>query len=106
MSTFVERRFYTLVSALSTEVDEYVVPDGVELFIKRIGGNGRYGKTSVRIVWDYGGANTVLFSTSGDDQQELTSVSIIGDGAKTLAIVLDNDELSSANIGGHWIGKA
>lgn len=56
----------------------------------------------VAIIWDYDGSNPeVLFVAYDSAEKDLTK-SIVGDGAKKLAIVLHNEGLSELVMGGKY----
>ena len=59
-------------------------------------------ETAVKLVWDLGGsAEEVIASTHGDANLELVR-QVAGDGAKKLALVLENDSLAARVLGGRY----
>lgn len=100
----IERRFYKMMSAASSENDDYVIASGVILDIREVGGNAAaVASTEVSIIWDPAGANEILMSTHGDALQSIQK-SVTGDGSKILRIRLVNDQLSSDTLGAFWRG--
>ena len=99
-----KRRFYRQVPANSSEVDEFI-PNAGTFYISKLGGNaGASPATSVQIIWDYQGAEEILLSTHGDANHQV-DVEVVGDGVKTLAIKLINDQQTSDVLGGFWTGS-
>lgn len=101
-----ERRYYKEVAANTTDTDEYIPASGKVVYFKRFGGSGSsVPATIIKIIWDYGGTETLLFSTHGNFIDEPSEeVSITGDGTKKLTIVLINDQAESDALGGFWNG--
>lgn len=102
-----ERRFYSSVSGLATATDSYIVPSGKMLSVEEFGGNAAtHPDTTVRIVWDYGGASPeILFATHGDMIRQPIGINVLGNGVKVIAIILVNDQAASTFLGGFWIGN-
>jgi hypothetical protein len=98
------RRHYIEVAASSSSDDDYTVPNGKTLEMISVGGNAASSPdTEVCVVWDPGGAQEeVVFVTHGDDQQDLSGVSYVGDGTRIMRIRLINDEASAEALGGWW----
>lgn len=81
-----------------TVVDEYVVLNEKTLRITKYGGNAVY-QNDVKIEIFFGAV--LLFVTHGDDQTE-ESLDIVGDGEKTLKILLTNDSSLTETIRGWY----
>jgi len=95
--------YYESVAALGRTVKDQVPADGKTWEIVRFMGSAAYlPETTVKLVWDLGGtAEEVIASTHGDANLELVR-QVAGDGAKKLALVLENDSLSARILGGRY----
>lgn len=103
--SFIRQRFYEDVDANTESRDEYVPASG-DFLLTEVGGNSApSADTSVKIIWDYGGTEELLFSTHGDAHQQV-DITLTADGVKKLAIVLTNDQGVSDVLGGFWKGKS
>ena len=94
---------YESVTGLSRVVKDQVPADGKTWEIVRFVGSAAYlPETTVKLVWDLGGtAEEVIASTHGDANLELVR-QVAGDGAKKLALVLENDSVSARILGGRY----
>lgn len=94
---------YESVAALGRVTKDQVPATGKVWEIVRFVGAAAYAPdTSVKLVWDLGGAGEeVIASTHGDANVELVR-QVPGDGAKKLALVLENDSLSARVLGGRY----
>lgn len=102
--TAVGDQFFAEVGALSESAQTMIIPDGEVWEIQKFVGAAAYDEgTKACLVWDYGGAEVLLYSThgdgsfSGDDQ-------LTGDGVKKVAICLVNDTASAQTLGGQFSG--
>ena len=95
--------FYETVAATSQTVRDQVPANGKTWEVLRFIGSGAYlAETSVKLVWDYGGSSEeVLASTHGDANIALVR-QVVGDGAKKLALVLENTSLSGQGLGARY----
>ena len=95
--------YYESIAALGRTVKDQVPADGKTWEIVRFMGSAAYlPETTVKLVWDLGGtAEEVIASTHGDANLELVR-QVAGDGAKKLALVLENDSLSARILGGRY----
>ena len=95
--------YYESVAALGRTVKDQVPADGKTWEIVRFMGSAAYlPETTVKLVWDLGGtAEEVIASTHGDANLDLVR-QVAGDGAKKLALVLENDSLSARILGGRY----
>ena len=88
--------------------DDYVPPDGKKFYILEMHGSAAFSKNSVvKLIWDYGGADNVIWSLKGDGHTpdsfrgELIAT---GNGVKKLSLVLDNGETTNVVMSGlAWI---
>jgi hypothetical protein len=92
------------VDTASTAASEWIPAAGetVELIEFQPSGSPDL-KGSITLYWDYGGANTIIWTSYGDwpfNGDRLESNSFAGNGTKKMALVLKNDSLQSANIAG------
>ncbi len=94
---------YETVSALGRVVKDQVPANGKTWEIVRFIGSAAYlAVTTVKLVWDFGGAGEeVIASTHGDANLELVR-QVVGDGAKKLALILENDGVSAELLGGRY----
>ena len=94
---------YETVSALGRVVKDQVPANGKTWEVVRFVGSAAYlPATSVSLVWDFGGAGEeVIASTHGDTNLELVR-QVVGDGAKKLAIVLENDADAAQVLGARY----
>lgn len=94
---------YESVAALGRVVKDQVPANGKTWEIIRFVGSAAYlATTAVKLVWDHGGAGEeVIASTHGDANIELVR-QVVGDGARKLAIVLENDSVAAQIIGGRY----
>lgn len=94
---------YETVSALGRVVKDQVPASGKTWEIVRFVGSGAYlPTTAVKLVWDHGGAGEeVIAATHGDANVEMVR-QVVGDGAKKLAIVLENDSACAQVLGGRY----
>ena len=96
---YIETRKYCAISASSTETDEYTVPNGVDIKIYELGGNGcQNNEVKVEIKFD----TEVLFVTHGDSIQMPEQLIRTGNGSKKLVINLVNDSSVTETIGGYY----
>lgn len=97
---------YETVAALGRVVKDQVPANGKTWELVRFVGSAAYvPTTSVRLVWDYGGAGEeVLASTHGDANLDFVR-QIVGDGTKKLALVLENDDDAAQVIGARYEAK-
>lgn len=95
--------FYENVPALGQVVTDQVPAAGKTWEVVRFVGSAAYlAETSVKLVWDFGGAGEeVLASTHGDANIELVR-QVVGDGTKKLALVLVNASLSGQALGARY----
>ena len=98
--------FYETVSALSQVVKDQVPPAGKTWEVVRFVGSGAYvAETSVKLVWDQGGAaEEVIASTHGDANITLVR-QVVGDGTKKMALVLENASQSGQALGAQYEAK-
>ena len=103
MAEYVFKRYYKSVSANTSDTDEYVIPNGKTLSIFEFGGNASSTPLTgiATKYWD-GSTDTNLFSTHGDDRQAVNNVDYVGNGTKSIKIVLTNDQDQADNLGGYW----
>lgn len=94
---------YESVGALGRVVKDQVPANGKTWEIIRFVGSAAYvATTSVKLVWDYGGAGEeIIASTHGDANVEMVR-QVVGDGTKKLALVLENDSDSAQSLGGRY----
>lgn len=94
---------YETVAALGRVVKDQVPANGKTWEIVRFVGSAAYlATTAVKLVWDLGGtAEEVIASTHGDANLELVR-QVVGDGAKKLAVVLENDAPSAQILGARY----
>jgi len=94
---------YEAVAALGRVTKDQVPGSGKTWEIVRFVGSAAYSPdASVKLVWDLGGAGEeVIACTHGDTNLELVR-QVAGDGAKKLALVLENDSLSARVLGGRY----
>jgi hypothetical protein len=92
---------YETVPALGRAVKDQVPANGKTWEIIRFVGSAAYlAQTTVKLVWDHGGAGEeIIASTHGDTNLELVR-QVVGDGIKKLALVLENDGVSGQLLGG------
>ena len=106
MADLINRRYYKSVSASSSDTDEYVIPNGKTLSLIDVGGNaGSSPDTSVVIKYWDGTNHTIIFSTHGDDSQIMTNMDYVGNGTKSIKIVLINDQSFADYLGAWWNGN-
>jgi hypothetical protein len=98
--------FYETVPALGDTVKDQVPPAGKTWEIVRFVGSAAYlAETSVKLVWDQGGAGEeVLASTHGDSNVEFVR-QVVGDGIKKLALVLENTSQSGQALGARYTAR-
>jgi hypothetical protein len=94
---------YESIAALGRVIKDQVPGNGKTWEVVRFVGSAAYGpETSVKLVWDLGGAGEeVIASTHGDANVELVR-QVAGDGVKKLALVMENDSLSARVLGGRY----
>lgn len=94
---------YESVAALGRVVKDQVPAAGKVWEIGRFVGSAAYmAATSVKLIWDYGGAGEeIISSTHGDANTELVR-QVVGDGTMKLALVLENDSDSAHALGGRY----
>ena len=103
MADYVYRRYYKSVSANASDTDEYVIPNGKTLSIFEFGGNASSTPlTGIAIKYWDGTTDTNLFSTHGDDRQAVGNIDYVGNGTKSIKIVLINDQAQADSLGGYW----
>lgn len=103
--TIKAQEHFAEVATLTTDTDEWVVPTGEVWRIRSFQGSAAYVEdTSAQLVWDYGVTDVLIRSTHGDAAFGL-DFEITGDGAKILAIVLDNQSANSQALGGSYEAK-
>jgi hypothetical protein len=80
------------VSSSTTEANTVVPASGKEVTVTKFSGHAAYSVNScVKAVWDYDGTEEIIWSTKGDDTEEIHHT-LTGNGSKKLAIVLENGE--------------
>ena len=79
---------------LGQEIAETVIPgNGKKIYIEEFYGSAAFTSNSVvRIVWDYGGNDEILWSIKGEGQMPF-KINRTGDGSKKFALVCENGEL-------------
>lgn len=99
--------FYRTVNATTTEYSNpVVVDDGIKVAIKRFIASGADPSAYVYLIWDRGGADETIVSSTRDSIDisydiEFSAPSFIGDGTKSFELVLQNNSISqSPPIGG------
>ncbi len=94
---------YETVGALGRVVKDQVPANGKTWEIVRFVGSAAYlATTAVKLVWDFGGAGEeVIAATHGDANLELVR-QVVGDGAKKLSLVLENDAPSAQILGARY----
>ena len=97
---------YETVTALGRVVKDQVPANGKTWEIVRFIGSGAYlPTTTVKLVWDHGGpGEEIIASTHGDVNIEFVR-QVVGDGAKKLALVLENDADAAQALGGRYEAK-
>ena len=93
----------TTVSALTTSEKDQTPPVGKTWEVVRFFGSAAFrDDTTVSLIWDRGGAGeTVVALTHGSMERGL-GFQCPGDGAKKLAIVLQNDSDAAQQLGGAY----
>lgn len=99
-----ENRFYKLVNLLTTDQQDYIIPNGKIFLLEELGlnCNGNF-NTRVDIVWDPNGINLILLSSTGNSTQK-SQTQLIGDGSKILRIILTNNDSVNRILGGYNLG--
>ena len=102
----IDKRYYKLVSATTTSINDYVIPVGQTLEIMCWGGDaGSSPDTTVALIWDPDGIAEVLYATHGGSEQKGSPLrEIVGDGLKKLQIKLTNDQVTADYLGGFYGG--
>jgi hypothetical protein len=101
--TIVEQRFYQLVAANESVVEDLVVPAGSVLVLSEIGANAEMSCVAV-VTWDPEGANQIVLSCSRDTVQS-TEMAFEGDGIKKMRIELINRTAEPKYVGAYFIGR-
>jgi hypothetical protein len=84
------KSFHASVAGSSQELDQDTIPAGQVWRILRVVGSADFtGDTFAAVVWDVGGANTVLFLTYGSLAVDV-GIALTGDGSKKLGLLLKN----------------
>jgi len=96
------------VTAGTEETDTFIPANNKKVYIHEMHGSAAFSKNSaVKLVWDYGGANKVIWSIKGDGgtPQAFRGEKIgTGNGVKVVALVLDNGETSNVLMTGiSWL---
>lgn len=96
--------FFVTVNPLTTTDKVQVVPNGETWAVSFFQGSAAYNEsTTAKLVWDYQGAGEeVVASTHGDTQFSQLHRTVVGDGVKKLAIVLDNQTQALQALGGRY----
>ena len=102
MSLIVDR-FFTEVSANSTEKKEYTPANNVSLTVGAAWGeSGNSPDTTVCIMWDAGGENKLIYATHTSGHDTLVNTTVTGNGTKKLSINLINNSDTVVALGGGW----
>lgn len=98
------RRFFSQVSATTTDTDTYTPANGQTILVKACGGEaGSSPDTTCVIVWDEGGGEEkVIYATHNSSRDDSLTEEFTGDGSKTLKIKLINDQTTSDYLGAWW----
>ena len=100
------KRFYKLVAANSSEFYDYIPNIGETVFLVNAGvSSSAAPQTAALIVWDVIGTPEILMSTYAETSQTNLNKTLIGDGVKILRISLVNDLSESVHMGGYWQGE-
>lgn len=106
MADFVVTRHYKSVSASSSDTNEYVIPNGRTLSLVEFGGNAAASPdTSVTVKYWDGSTHTIVFATHGDDSQIAVNLDYVGNGTRSIKIVLTNDQAQDDYLGAWWTGN-
>ena len=101
MPTNINKRYYKSVAGNSIDKNEYVIPNGKFVLIRKVGGNSCFhDDVKIQVCFD----DECLFSTHGDDMQAV-EIELEGDGVKKLTIDLVNDSINSETVGGYYEGQ-
>jgi len=96
------------VSASTEDCDTYTVPNGKDVTVIDFHGEAAFSASSaVKIIWDSGGADTILWAMKGSGEMPKKAAedfpTMTGNGTKKIALCLDNGEGSSIFMSGHVI---
>ena len=104
--SFIRDHCFKEVSAYTQSAKETLIPDGETWEIQLFVGSAAYlAETVVKLVWDFGGANAEVISSTHGDTTIPVVKTLVGNGAKKLAIVLCNDSGNAQILGGAFEGK-
>lgn len=94
---------YMLVPPGQAQVKAQTPPTGAIWEVVHFAGCAAYtGKTTVKLVWDYGGeSEEILAAVHGDASCALVR-QVTGDGQKQLALVLENRTDDACLLGGRY----
>jgi hypothetical protein len=96
-------RFFKMVSANTTDTQDYVIPNGVTTSISVCyGESGSSPDTAICVIWDPAGVNKLLYTTHGAGHDKLVNETVTGDGTKKVTIELVNNTNSSVTLGAGW----
>lgn len=94
------------VASFSVETDEWTIPDQQVWRVRCFKASAAFlDGTTVSLVWDYGAAGAEILRASHGEADFRFEREVTGDGAKKLAIVLDNNTNGAHAMGGFLEAK-
>ena len=93
---------FTAVASYDSETLDTVIPSGQTWTVRRFSGAAaQVPGTVVKLIWDPDGTPETLAATHGDMVLTLER-ELLGDGAKKLRLLLENDTGNIETIGAQW----
>lgn len=90
------------VDAATEDCETYIPANGANVTIlKMVGETASNLNTTVKLIWDLGGTETLIWAIKGSNEIIFDNERLTGDGVKKLAICLDNGESDKETMSGY-----